>query len=31
MTNADPLLFFVVIALVIATLCLIATNGDAND
>lgn len=28
---ADPLLFFVVNAIVIATLCLIATNGDAND
>ena len=29
--TGDPLLFFVVIWMVIATLCLIATNGDAND
>jgi len=29
--TGDPLLFFVVIWMVIATLCLIVTNGDAND
>jgi hypothetical protein len=31
MTNADPLLFFTVIALMITTGYLIVTNGDAND
>jgi hypothetical protein len=29
--NADPLLFFTVIALMITTVYLILTNGDAND
>lgn len=28
---ADPLLFFVVNAIVFATVYLIVTNGDAND
>lgn len=28
---ADPLLFFVVNAIVVATIYLIVTNGDAND
>lgn len=28
---ADPLLFFVVNAIVVATAYLIVTNGDAND
>jgi len=28
---ADPLLFFVVIWMVVATVYLIVTNGDAND
>ena len=28
---ADPLLFFVVNAIVVATVYLIVTNGDAND
>ena len=28
---ADPLLFFVVIAMMAATIYLIVTNGDAND
>jgi hypothetical protein len=29
--NADPLLFFVIIALMVTTVYLIVTNGDAND
>jgi len=29
--NADPLLFFTVIAIVLTTVYLILTNGDAND
>jgi len=29
--SGDPLLFFVVIGLVVTTIYLIATNGDAND
>jgi hypothetical protein len=29
--TGDPLLFFVIIAMVVATLYLIVTNGDAND
>ena len=29
--TGDPLLFFVVIAIVVATVYLIVTNGDAND
>jgi hypothetical protein len=31
MTSGDPLLFFVVIWMVVATVYLIVTNGDAND
>jgi hypothetical protein len=31
MTGADPLLFFTVIALMVVTVYLIVTNGDAND
>jgi len=29
--TGDPLLFFVVNAIVVATVYLIVTNGDAND
>jgi len=29
--SGDPLLFFVVIGLVVTTIYLIVTNGDAND
>jgi hypothetical protein len=31
MTGPDPLLFFTVIAIVVTTIYLIVTNGDAND
>jgi hypothetical protein len=31
MTNADSPLFFVIIAMIVATIYLIVTNGDAND
>jgi hypothetical protein len=31
MTSGDPLLFFVVVWMVVATVYLIVTNGDAND
>jgi hypothetical protein len=31
MTSGDPLLFFTVIAVVVTTVYLIVTNGDAND
>jgi hypothetical protein len=31
MTSGDPLLFFVVVWMVVGTVYLIATNGDAND
>jgi hypothetical protein len=29
--TGDPMLFFVVIAMMVATVYLIVTNGDAND
>jgi hypothetical protein len=29
--TADPLLFFTVIAIVVTTVYLMVTNGDAND
>jgi len=31
MTSGDPLLFFVIVWMVVATVYLIVTNGDAND